>query len=64
MKTWEKPVLIVLTRNAAESVLSVCKVSTVTGVEAAAVNGSPSDYFYDCYVYDTACAGCQQLDRS
>ena len=69
MKTWEKPVLVILSRTRNEVVLSVCKSQDPTGVEAAAVNGAPSDYYGACMFQLTAnsapsCGSCQATDAS
>jgi hypothetical protein len=69
MKTWEKPVLVILSRTRNEVVLSVCKGQDPAGVEAAAPNGTPATYYGAC-MYQLAanstipCASCQATDAS
>ena len=69
MKTWEKPVLVILARSRNEVVLSYCKGQNPNGIEAAAINGTPSDYYGAC-MYQLAanstipCMSCQATDAS
>jgi len=68
MKTWQKPTLIILTRNKAESVLSFCKDGAIEDLGVAAVNGSPAYTYGSCYFWLAAasveCGVCQQTDAS
>ena len=68
MKTWQKPTLIILTRNKAESVLSFCKDGAIEDLGVAAINGSPAYTYGSCYVWldvpGVACGVCQQTDAS
>lgn len=69
MKTWEKPMLVILSRSSNEVVLAVCKGQDPTEIGAAAVNGSPSDYYGACMFQISAnstlaCGGCQATDAS
>jgi hypothetical protein len=69
MKTWEKPVLVILARGGNEVVLSSCKSQDPAGVEAAAINGTPSDYYGACMYQLSAnsvpsCGICQATDAS
>jgi len=68
MKTWQKPTLIILTRNKAESVLSFCKSGAIEELGVAAPNGSPAYTYGSCYLWVSApggaCGVCQQTDAS
>ena len=69
MKSWEKPVLVILSRTRNEVVLSVCKGQNPTGVEIAAPNGAPSDFYGACMFQLSAnsapsCGICQATDAS
>ena len=65
MKTWEKPILVILTRSGAEAVLSFCK--GYVDVAAMAVDGGPNSFDSSCMLQPTkeaTCAFCQQSNAS
>lgn len=69
MKTWTRPALVILTRTRNEVVLTACKNQDPAGVEAAAPNGAPSDFYGACMFQLSAnsapsCGTCQATDAS
>ena len=69
MKTWEKPVLVILARGKTDPILAVCKSQDPEGVGAAAINGTPAYYYGSCMVAPVMnstipCMSCQAIDAS
>ena len=61
MKTWQKPMLVILTRNSPqEAVLAFCKGHDIS---VAAVDGGPNSYDDSCMLrpsQEVTCTYCQQ----